>query len=497
MYSDETEQKKLNGHFLILTWNINELKVFTDRLGLRDIYIAKIPHNIILFSSRIDWLIQLTEAKLNFKEFGSQWLLFNKISSESIFTNTQRITAGSSVTISRENNSISINKNNWLPALNKNEYLPVDFYNTLEKLITFPLIEEEKISLSLSGGMDSRVILSFLLKSNSRNWYTHTFGDSNQPDSIIANRIITDHHIPHEQIDLPFNSMDECLKDIKEYIAETVINNEASAILQLRNYNKLFVSNQVIIDGGFGEIWRREFFNRLLLTGHKALIGKSVKEIVPFLKYHRADIFNDDINNIMLQGCEEQISNTLAELPGIEKIGIENWVDLFAIKTRLVNFYAHEQVRLDSRGFCYMPFIQPDILANLFNVSIKNRKNGRLFRKIINRNFNHLTKYPLAKSQLSYPFWFGSVLSRTWSISAKRLKVKLYHNTGVGKLINTLAPFILDSINSSDTKECGYYNYPKLLALSNSLTNKDLNDFDMHELNWLLSFEIFRQNHNI
>ncbi|HAW07907.1 MAG TPA: hypothetical protein DCW42_01870 [Bacteroidetes bacterium] len=496
-FTNEKQLNNLNGHFVIIKWDNNEIKIFTDKLGLRDIYVCKNSQNGILFSTRIDWLLKIINTKINFKEFGSRWLLFNQISSNSVFDGIERIGSGKSVFIDRKANIISINKKNWLPVFSEQNFSPDDFSNTLEQLIMFPLLHNQRISLSLSGGMDSRVILSFLLKNNYTNWYAHTFGDKNSPDSVVVNKIISDHNIHHEQIDLPFPDIYGCLKEIREYVSATIINSEASAIIQLRNYNTLAGRDEVIIDGGFGEIWRRDFFNRLLITGYKSLINKNTKEILPHMKYFRANIFNDEINNIMWQGSEEQLQNIFNELPRIEDIGAENWLDLFAIKTRLSNYYSYEQARLDSLLFGYMPFIQPSLLENIFNLKINHRKNGKLFKYLISKNFKDLTKYPLAKGQLTYPFWFNTLLSRIWKISAKKLKVKLYNDNRAEKLIQTLSPFILDSINSSSVKECEFYNYPRLLSLSNSLTKNEITNNEINELDWWLSFEIFRQENNI
>jgi len=489
--SDE-EIQRLNGHFALLRWNDNEIKIFTDSLGLRDIYITKLSNGVVLFSTRVDWIVKITKAKLNFKEFGSRWLLFNQISSKSIFENIERITTGTKVIINRLNEEVTASKFNWQPTFTKIDYSLLDFSKTLQELISFPLINQQKFSLSLSGGMDSRVILSYLLNSKYKDWYTHTFGDEKHPDSLVAKKITSNLGVTHEEINMSFPEDGSIIKEIGDYVSGTLVNNAASGFLQLRNYNGLVGRNEIIIDGGFGEIWRREFFNRLLVTGRKALLNNNAKEIIPYLSIHRANIFNEDVKLEMQRGCEEQINNIFSELPNINEIGIENWVDLFAIKTRLVNYYSHEQTRLDSLVMCYMPFAQQFLLNNILNITMEQRKNGKMFRKLIRNNYGSLLKFPLAKGQLSHPFWLNTIQSRIWNIAYRKLKLKKYRDNSSEKLINSLKIFINDRINSRSTKEAGVYNYHKLKNLAQSLHAGNATVINTHELDWWLAFELFR-----
>ncbi|MHB8931191.1 MAG: asparagine synthase-related protein [Melioribacteraceae bacterium] len=484
----------LNGHFVLIRWNNTEIKIFTDQFGLRDIYLFKNSNGNILFSTRVDWIAKITGAKIDFREFGSRWLLFNQISSNSVFEKIERINSGTEATINRTNGNFLIHKNDLPIRKSEHKYMLEEFSNTLESCITFPLLNNQhRISLSLSGGMDSRVILSYLLNNNHNSWNTHTFGNENHPDSIVAKKITSDLGIAHEHINLPLPEVDRLIDEIKDYSSGTIVNNAASGFLQLRNYNELVGRDEIIIDGGFGEIWRREFFNRLLITGSKALRDKNEKEIIPYLRISRADIFNEEINKKMLQGCEEQLRNFISDSPNMDEIGIANWVDLFAIKTRLVNYYSHEQTRLDSLVICYMPFIQPILLDNILSLDLTMRKNGKIFRELIKKNFKPLEKYPLAKGQITHPYRLNTIQSRVWHIIHKKLKLKEYVDNTDHQLINSLSIFIQDTINSQSVKECGYYNYDKLLTLSNSLSKNEATKRDLHEIDWLLAFELFRQ----
>jgi hypothetical protein len=489
--TDEKEINDLNGHFVLFRWNKDVIKIYTDKLGLRDIYMHKYSGGKIIFSTRTDWIAKIIRAGINYKEFGSRWLLFNQLSAKSIFDGIERITAGTKAIINRADNSIKIEKSCWLPSSDGRVFTFNDYSKRLEELILFPSSCKNKISLSFSGGMDSRVILSYLLKNNNADWYTHTFGSRETPDSGITRKISSGCGFNNEQINTIIQNGSDYLAEIQDYEAQTLVNNGVSGYLQLVNYNKLAVRNEIVIDGGFGEIWRREFFNRLLYKGRHLLISKNIKGIIPHLKIFRADVFNAEINKLMLEGCEEQLDNIFSELPAINKIGVENWIDLFGIKTRLCNYYSYEQARMDSLVKSYMPFIQPVLLSNLFRVSIDLRKNGKLFRGIISENFSRLSKYPLAKGELTHPFRLNTLQARIWSMAHKKLNLGLYYNPAPRDLIISLKPFILDTVSSKDVKENGIYDYKKLSALTDALTKNELTGNVIHQLDWWLAFEMF------
>ncbi len=483
----------LNGHFVFTKWNNKRISILTDKFGLRDIFVFKNPGGGYLFSTCSDWLAKIVDSEINYKVFGSRWLLFNQISSESIFDGIKRINCGSEFTIELDDLSSRITKHNWFENISEKEFTVNDFKHTFEGFTKFPSDENLILNLSLSGGMDSRAILSQLLKSNVP-FSTHTFGNFESPDSKIAKQLSETFGIKHEQIDLPLPSIDETIYEIKEYVSQSLVNNSVSSYIQLRNYDYFKNRSDILIDGGFGEIWRREFFNRLLITGKKYLREENVEAILPFLMINRADIFNNDIKLSMIAGCEEQLEAIFKELPSIKNIGVANWVDLFAIKTRLVNYYSHEQIRSDGIIQSYMPFLQPALLDNILGMKLTDRKNGKMLRQIINTNNRKLGKFPLAKGELTHPFWFSTIQTRLYLFANKKLKGRAQNYLPSKKIIDFLYSFVQDTINSQPVKNADCYDQKKLSVLSAKLFKRELSTGDYSELDWWLAFEIFRQD---
>jgi len=479
------ELNSLNGHFCGIFIKNNSLNLFTDKLGLREFHIYET--NIgWYFSTRLDWLLKLNRFEMNFGEFGSRWLLINQLSNQSIVKSIYRLNCGEKIIFN--NNQSVVESINWVPSKGKS-ITDEEYKSKLKNLILTGFKRSSKISLSLSGGMDSRVILSFLLNANHTNWDCHTFLTDSKMDLRIAERIAKDLEVKHKVYSLDELSTSAIIDNLFEYIGITYLTESGFTSQKLTHY-KFFSEDELIIDGGFGEIWRREFLTRLFFYGKKDLENENHPSTVKYLLNNRADIFTENYSGLMMNGCIEQIDHISRSLPSINEIGIGNWLDLFSLKTRLVNYYAQEQSRIDNYVMSYMPFIQPSLIKDLLNVPITKRKNSRLFKNIIQSNSGRLSKYSLAKGNMSYPFYFTPLLKRVYSI----LYGKFVGNKAKNELdlyLLTIKDFVFDSILSTSAKNYAPYNYPRILKGIESYYKGDTSNNTF--VDWFISFEIFRQ----
>ena len=476
----------IDGHFVLVKWNNEKLFIETDPIGLRDIYISE-NENEILFSTRVDWLAKAHKLKINFNEFGSRWLLFNQISNDSVFFDVERIVAGKKASISLNGHDVKYYNYNWLPDEQTKEIEIDEFSEILKPLIFIG----DKLSLGLSGGMDSRILLSFLL-GEKINFGTFTFGSPDHPDSLMAETLVKDFNLQHKRYNAELPSIEDLITKIKEYSTQTVVNNGASAIFQSLNYSLMHNKHSVLIDGCFGEIYRREFFYRLYFKGKKHILNKNAKEIIPHIALPHADIFNNDINKLMSESIEAKLDFWFASLPSAEKIGIENWLDLFAIKTRMPNYFLHEQNIIDNAVTSVMPFAQLSLLKTLFNIPVSYRKNGKLLRKLLKKNYPILEKYPLVKGNSTHPYYFNSFQSRILSQLRKKTNKNIYQDNSRDILLNKLKPYILDISSLLDFKNSEIYDTQKVKKIIDGYYKGNSNYG--YALDWWLSFELFRQN---
>ena len=479
---DEVNLSPVNGHYTVVKYSNNGIKFFTDELGLRDLHLIKLPAGWG-FTTRVDWLKYFINSEIDLKEFGSRWLLQNQISQKSIIKNATRLVSANAAI---KNGELDIDKKHWKPE-NGEEYGKEEFEEILKGFLS---AENKKINLSLSGGLDSRLLLSLLTSQNFGNWETHTFGDPNHPDSKIACDLMKSISLQNKVINDVLPSGKPAEELLKNYAVRSIVSNPASSILNLRFYKQIADENKIIIDGGFGEIWRREFANRLRYLGKKALLDKNVERIFELLRHQKANFFNNEAMIEMKTGALNQIANYVQESDDVRNIGAGRWVDLFSIKTRLLNYYAPEQTRVDDFVTSFMPFVQKDLLNILFNLEDSEKRNGKLFKEIIKKNLPQLTRIQLVKGSITHPFNSSSLNSRLNALIKHRIG-KYYKSNLQAELFYSAKDFILDLLNSSGVRTCEFYDNKKIKRLAEGFKDNDTGV--IQELDWFLSFELFRQ----
>jgi hypothetical protein len=475
--------ENLDGHFVIVKWKDGIIELQTDSLGLREFYICKTPSEII-FTTRLDWIANFIKTEIDFKEFGSRWLLFNQVTDKSFLKNITRIVSGTKVKI--ENHTIKIEKKEWQPSSNC-DWDENEFKRRVRNLI-FPDSTLENLELSLSGGMDSRFLLSFLINSNREKWVTHTFGNLNHPDNQLANKLSAAHGFNHKNIYEPLPETDSLVEELQNFAIQMQIVNPISTYLPLRYY-PLFHEDTIVIDGGFGEIWRQEFLFRLQTAGKEAVRNSNTENVLKYLTVNKPNIFSKETIELMFESSKYQLYESFNEMPNINDIGLDNWVTLFSLRTRLKNYYSTEQVRVDNYVVSYMPLVQPSLIKYLFRLNPKFRRNGNLFRKIIKENCKSLSTFTLVKGNITHPYSLTSLQSRVWAKFMRKMKREYYDSNRI-ELLLAIKDYIVDITNSLEVKNYDHYNYSGIKRIVNNFYNGDLTSAD--DLDWWLSFELFR-----
>ena len=494
LLEDGEHHIQLDGHFAGLKFNSIHLTLLTDPIGLRDIYVARNNSNEIFFSTRIDLLLQFVRSEINLEIFGSRWLLFNQISQRSVFKGIDRIVGGSSVTINRFTKEVLKKKFVWLPEMHQPKLSSTQFAEKIARVTK--INENSKVGLLLSGGLDSRTLISIILVNKIKGLELFTFGNKQNNDVKVAEQISKYLSLPHTIIDPENLQGCNALSDFRSYSQQTLMNNSFTSFQHLQSYNLLNKFNGIILDGGFGEIWRHEFLYKLAFFGKRKILARDFNAILQHLKFHRAEFLEHDVINKMSDGLRNQIEEIYELLPKPEDIGVADWLDLFAIKTRLANHYSQEQSFLDQSLISVMPFVQQSVLSNLHSVDPHRRKDGKLYKEIIKEYNKGLTKYPLAKGDYLMPFGASSFQVRLFLKLNKMINKNESQLHRRYYLSRTLTSQILDYINSKNVLECGLYNRRKIENLILLISVGTESNQVWNEIDWLLAFESFRQSVN-
>jgi len=478
---------ELDGHFVAVKWDNKNAYCYTDQLGMRNLYLTQME-NYSAFSTRLDWLAKLNnKCQINLQTMASQSLLINQLSQQSILTNTIRLGQGGSAKINSK--SVSYKNKPW----NFKKATSEDFISSLRKLSLFPLQSGHSLSLALSGGFDSRVILSILLASEYKDWSIHSLHHPDNPDRIIAQSLTKDLKISHVFIEDHIPDKSETVKLLQEYIGHTMATHAASAFIGLQFYDTLSKQNKIVIDGGLGEIARRRYLNRLKYSAKRLILNKDIKNLHLHLAMRRAHIFNRDTIKIMEQSIQEEILGLIGSMPSPSHLDMNNWLDLMAIRTRFPNLAGFEQSRVDHKIVTFMPFAQPSFLNTLFNTSVNDRVNGKIFRKIIHQNSSGLKNLPLVKDGIIYPYSLPTIPATIYMKLKKRLGYVFNEQMPI-LFLDHISEYILDIVHSDVVKNNDFYDYEKIIKMVDGYYTGQNNL--VHQIDWWLAFEIWRQNVN-
>ena len=485
--NDNEIKNKWNGHFIKISICNNSINFFTDDIGLRDLFFYKISDNCYIFTTNQGKLAKICNIQIDYSQFASRWTLVCQITNNSIFRNVIRLNQGQELYFDRKIFDYKLIEKNWFPNISS-DFLDDDaFENELEKLLTFGLDTDSDLLLSFSAGFDARLIISFFEK----NIKTFTFGKEHYLDAKIAKQICNSLGIENELIFCEIPEKDQLLKEVIEYSNQLCCVRKTSEYIQQRNYLQFKDLNCINFDGCWGEVWRRSVLSRLYYIGKNDLLSKKHSNILRYFVSCNADIFSAEINTLMREAVKEQMENFLFSLPDINVIGVENFIDIFAIKS-IMNNITPAQARLDNILISYMPFAQKSLLNMLFQIKENSKKDAKMFKKIIRKRNKILTKFPLVSGNFQHPFGLNTFQIKVIKILNQKFNLNKkndYSQTHSKILIDTLREYILDLLNSQKVRQNAVYSQNKITVLTNKLHTNNLTLQDYSELDWMFGVE--------
>ena len=241
--------KKISGIFAISIWDKKkeELYVIRDILGVKPLYYHhNQSHNKFYFSSSINSLLKCLEKKeINIEACNRYMNFWYNDFDETFYKNVFKVKPGQ-LLILKKNNLV---KKNYLEFSFERKNFDI---SNLEKIINKQFISDVPVALSLSGGVDSNLILNFLNKKVDKfKTYSIRFKNyekSNQ-DADIAKKITEYYKIENEQIEVSSFDLFENLEKIVKILEEPIGNQ--TSVLNFILSNR--VKEKVLFTGDGGD----------------------------------------------------------------------------------------------------------------------------------------------------------------------------------------------------------------------------------------------------
>jgi hypothetical protein len=461
----------------------DRLELRSDQSGLRTAYVGRIGDAVIA-CTRLDWVSQLARGlDVDFEAFGSHWLCHNQLSWRPFLKGLHRLTPGGTITV--EGSSIRQLEDAWSPDPASR---PTDYESVLRDALKPSLPGGHRLSLGVSGGLDSRVLACIATEFEID---FHVFGSDDSADVTVARKLADALSHPIQVIDGELPVRDSTLDLARKHSVLTCAVAPASAALSLRHFTVLHQNHRVVIDGGFGEIGRRQFMNRLL-TSRRPLSSRSPLEIAGALSFQRANVFSADVADMMRTGMLQDVEHIFADRPRLDGWTDADQADLVAVRYRLPNFFGLEQARLDGHVASYMPFATPGFLQTVFGTPMRDRRAGRVFRRMIRDLSPRASRLPLVKGSMTYPF----LLSPLPAFAYTAIKGRLLRGTPAATprmmFLAAVEEFVRDTVSSASIVECGFYDVDRLRHITDAHFSQSSDHSS--ELDWWLSFELWRQS---
>jgi len=430
IYNNIPVEHAIKGIYSVIILNNNNFQLFNDRLGIRK-YFYYINNNNFIISNKIDNIISNINISLNnisfpifsiFHHFLGQYTLFNNI----YFSQPAQ-------SFNYTNNNFNIN-NYWnfdkLIQQNTINISPTDFsikyLSIVKDYINY--FNNPNISITITGGMDSRTLLAAILNLNI-NPHLFTFGNPLSKDVIFSKNIaktLNLNYSNHYFIPTPLNYLS---------LTKEIIQN-GNTITNIHRAHRLHAIKQELSISPN---------TKILFTGHmggEGIRGLTINDYFssPLIKNILYQNINPQIiNNTLLKYFIKLEHNTTQQLTSI----ITN-MPLFNLNSsQLRTFYylyyviAHIHHAQDINFYLdYVPIVVPiyldyDYLNLLFSsnynflhkaTSINKLENPYLYCNIIKNLYPQLAK-PLFSNMFSPNEY---LFNKYYYVFIKSLRNKLY-----------------------------------------------------------------------
>ncbi|MCO5251530.1 MAG: asparagine synthase-related protein [Candidatus Kapabacteria bacterium] len=481
-----SKASSFEGHFIFCTRGNNTLTVANDILGFREFYeYAGDGYSIISTEAR--FIADIVGGfKLNQNWLATGFLLKVQLDKESYAHGITRYCGAEMLQLKLTEKGL-IRERSKLQAPSEYPKTEEEIKNEIIQL-SFPEIDDFQSAISMSGGLDSRFLLS-LMKPAKSDLKAVSIGFADHPDNITAAKICKLVGIEHSILDSDdLESYPFTFDDIINYVEGNKSNSVASEYLFMRLSDNIYKSGLIQIDAGWAEIGRHSDFSAIYYSSKYGL-GKIDKfRLYELLKSPRPRFFDkalkQKIKSISLEKADEIIN--LYALNQVQNL--EKRLDSFAIDYKIGNNISGKQSRADNSSISLSPFNQPIMNRALVELDFNRKSNGKFYKETIKQTYPQLAEINLIKGSHVIPFNFGTLTSRLYI----KLTKSKYRRDYAVEMFRLFGSEIRDYLNSSETLSSGYYDKD---IVQNIVNNANLaNPKSCNDLDSLLTFEIFRRS---
>lgn len=397
-----------------------EALLVNDRLGYLPLYYYE-SDEFFMFASKIECLLASNLlGKIEFdKTTIAEYLYFNYPLSD--YTYIKKIqTLANAVILHQKSSTISTNKYwstnelfGYSPVGKKDSIALINtgLQRAMDKITTQ---SNKKLNVTLTGGWDSRVVLSKLLPDQSKKLNLYSFGAEDADDILIPKHIAKKEHLKYTSYVLDQAYLDN---DFLIHAKRTIELSNGTRNYKRTHYlyaiQKIALFSDMLISGIFGD----EIFKVGKPSGGAVLSQNAIncltsnfnikETLSDFSKSQFWEYLNGDKKKI----CSEMKERLITLKSNFSKFNsIEEKYFAFRFELNLRKYFGNEVNSYNDFVYCFSPFIDYDFLENFartqyFGIhypfdanSIRLKKQStQLYHDIVHANYPSLTTYNSAR----------------------------------------------------------------------------------------------------
>lgn len=397
---------------VILDKPAHEQIVITDRVGIYTMFYALNGENIYISDRVLEIKEKLGKTVLNEQAILEFLNLGFKIGNKTFFKEIIEFEPASIYTVSQETEGIK-RKVYW-SVFNFTFDKKIDkeaFRNKFNSNLDVVSALEEKIVTPISGGKDTRMLLSAVLHRR-ENIHCYTFGPKNHGDILSSNKICKHFNLEHNIIELD-NAWARQI-DLGSVSADMNVNGLGPFFFNYHVKEALKRENgraDMALQGELGnQLWRHHPF------GYEVPGSVDIEECADFmlqnltrvlyfktnLTSYYEGLYNGKSIDEVYMALKESVGGDLSKLEKVNKPS--DFSEYFILRTLCYNLYSNILKYIGRHLKLFLPNLQRELLEQLHLLSINQRvrgeyndyiieKNNRFLATLVYRNSGRTVKY--------------------------------------------------------------------------------------------------------
>jgi hypothetical protein len=386
--------------------------VITDRVGIYTMFYAISKEHIYIGDRVLEIRGKLEASVLNERAILEFLNLGFKIGNKTFFKEISEFEPASIYTITAEVNEIK-RKVYWsvFNYQSHNKIDKEDFRHKFNSNLDVVSALEEKIVTPISGGKDTRMLMSAILHRKER-IHCYTFGPKNHGDILSSTKICNHFNIKHNIVELN----DEWAKKIDLSLVSTEMNINGIGPFFFNYHVKEALEREkgqanMALQGELGnQLWRHHPYGYAVPSSVD--IGECADFMIQKLTrvlYFKTDLrgsyeglYNEKAIGEVYSALKESVCDDLSKLDKANKPS--DFSEFFILRTLCYNLYSNILKYIGRHIKLFLPNLQRELLEQLHLLTIPQRvrgeyndyiieKNNRFLATLVYRNSGRVVKY--------------------------------------------------------------------------------------------------------